>query len=814
MRRLPLQREPLKHAPSKCHHQPIAITSLKIFCSARRPRSWELRYRTPIRHVSSSAHLPALVDEDGLLQLRGPIQSSDGANVPAVDYMKQKSPFAVVLPKALGTEKVRSGPVMSSSHHGKWAALLFDYDRLAAESNMGEPQSSTQRLLDQPDYQTDIGLWNAVFNFCHRKQGRDGALVVWREIFKRKALYQTDGLIAGAFWQSIAETALEDEALLESTRAYAEWMRDWHGTQWPNYYRTVVSSCLESGQLDRALRWHLRLSPHFDPGRKDFFDTLKTFISNPDPALQETLQFIYMTSRHRRLYDTIVPFLWSQGHSRLAQSWRTSLIAHSEKPRSRQSRPFLRFLAGYFQHVPLLPEERSVAGLLPEAESPLDGGSHSGFFLLVNRFYGKAFGIREKNYNDNLGAKWLASTWVSLDTAISVVHDLGIEEIGPRSLQSISLREESAAGIRRRLEQLARLDISTGRSSYAKAIHQLAQADDFDTLQYLLHSDLHPDVFEDAGLQEELLASSSASGDWRTYRLIMAVRLAVSDEAIETAANGLVRTCLEHGRKNVLLTVLDELSAREVEVHPSNTHAISHLILQGLSSPFNANQIQDVDFYVALCRRIARMRFPVAARAWQSILILLGEQGRFDDLESLSLDVVNRHIAWQSSGEVAMKAHVSDVPEVSLSTPHSSYHLLPRDLPLHHERHPVQLIFANKFITMVIRNSFRLMLLSRQSYGATAPAAMDLPRDFDMARGVRLLSMLRDRGVYISDDLVRDTTLACLSKIFGPRDMVRPKHRKAVSRNQLTLAEMKELVDTAWGSELLPAVYELEATWN
>ncbi len=705
-----------------------------------------------------------------------------------------------------------------SSHRGKWSSLLFDYDRLICESDFGRHPPGPERLIDQLEHKDDIGLWGAIFNFSHRRRGHDGAVVVWKEILARKCLHQTDGVLPREFWRTVLEVALQDETFLESTWAYAEWMQDGHGDQWPNYYRTIVSFCLENGQYSRAFRWHLRLSPHFDPGRKGFFDILRAFLFAHDPSMQKALQSMYVTSHHRQLYDTIVPLLWSQGYLFRALSWRNSLLVQNDKPTSRLSRPFLRNIAGYEKknEIELSPEELSIAQQQQSDADKLgdEDSSRNSIFHFVNRVHGKAFGITEKNFNDRIGARWFASSWVSLDTAISAVHDLGVVEIGPLSLQSIALREESPAGILHRLQQLEGLHIGIGQSNYAKAVRHMAKAGDSETLQDLLRSDVHPDVFDDPVLRDQLLSASASNGHWKTYRLVFAARLAVSESSMADAASGLLQVCLDGDHKGMLLKVLDETHAKGIEIVPSTCNAISQLVIDQVVPPFDCNAVPDTDFYAALCRRLTAMRLPVATLAWQKLLMLLSEQGRLDDLETLSLDVVRQYSAMDSSDWTTMKVHVSDVPEPVRQETQDCYYLLPRDLAWGHPLHPVQLLFNDNYTKTVIRCSFSTMLLHRRPVSVAGARNREQPADFYLARGVRLLSMLKERGVRVRTRKVRETVLACLTKLFGPRSMVRERHRSSRAGNRLTIEEMKEMIDDAWGSELLPLTTELKTAWK
>lgn len=775
--------------------------------------------------------------------------------------------------------------MLGAQHYGKWRELIFDYDRLMVESGLVPSNlrsEYSQRSVDRPENATDISLWSAIFNFAQRRGDSDGALVVWREIFQRRQLYQVEGVVANAFWMSVVGAALEahDDSFLESTWAYAEWMHATHGRLWPHYYRLVVSSFLDRGDYDGALQWHLRLSPHFSLPKRDFFDLLKTYITDPHPELQETLQYIYATSHHRALYDTIVPLLWSHGHSALARAWRETLVRHNDLPTSSSSRPFLQFVAGYYPETELTHQEQLLVNSQPSQylsppqpkPAPKAPDLPSNLYHLMNRVHGETFGIQEKQFNDKIGSRWFATKWVSLDTAINMIYSLGIEEIGPLSLQSIALRSGDPASVLRSLEHLEQCHIGIGNANYSKAIRYLARIGDAETLNELLWSELHPDVFDDIVLQRSVLGSATYIGDWKTHRLVLAVRLAVSEDALETTSNKLLITCLSQKKKAFALRLLDEFSARSMEVTSATCETVSELILADAPRKFDPNDAPDVDFYAAFCRRLLAMRLPVATEAWQNILLIYGRLGRLDDLEKTALDIVDQYAALQnaklprkpvsssaspfsassspsppsskhsssilsSSDETAaFKVHIADVPDIVRGETQKlvdvGYRLLPRDLPLNHPLHPLGLIFNEDIVPSIVRWYFHRKTAYRQKKGTRmarfarsrpsqgapkkapdgsilpkkpkpytpAPPSDVSPSDFNLAGGIRLLAMLRSRGVDISTATVRSETLICIVALFGPESMSTRYWQPSRAANQLKLGEVKAFCDAAWAS--------------
>ncbi|KAJ9142765.1 Pentatricopeptide repeat domain-containing protein [Pleurostoma richardsiae] len=537
-------------------------------------------------------------------------------------------------------------------------------------------------------------------------------------------------------------------------------------------------------------------------------------ITTKDSEVQAKLQSLYAASIHRNMYDELIPHLYAIGESSLAQSWRKLLQNFDDKPTSLASRPFLRYLATYWPMEPLSEEELAIIGSteeIPEDEEYAFLDGEESLRQLMNRVHGMTFGIHEKSYNDKLGAKWFATTWVPLDFAISAVRALGVDGIGPLSLQSIALRENDLEGIRRRLDQLEAMQISLGTSKYVKAVRHLVAINDFETLQALLHSDLHPDVFDDQEMQAQLLASCSAAGDWDKYRLVLVVRSAVSMESLMVASNRLLLACLRDEGRRMALTVLEEMDSRGIQIFPSSSQEMSKCIVRNVPFKITDNGM-DVDFYLALCHRLAVTRFPPPVLAWQKLLVHLDKLDRLDDLEKLCLEAVRVYVQQGTSEHSAINVYKLDVPDVMRKqSPYADFVPLPSDLSLGHPDHPLRQIFDSRMVAAIAGSGFRGEIHKFRST-LRRKAHLDDPVSFHFARGVRLLAICRDKGLHFDIRAIQAAVIECIVKLYGPLSRNAPQWlRHSRSANVYTVAEIKKLCDLAWGSDLLPSVADLEA---
>lgn len=726
-------------------------------------------------------------------------------------------------------------PSPGSHLYGKWRSLSLDHERLLIESDINASDSRLVRLIDQPGNESDIELWSCLLEFCHRWMGRDGVIMIWQAVSKRRNLYQVDGALAHAFWSIILSAAVTSDGFLREVISYGEWLLENHGTPWPQLYTTVITFMLSNRPRAEVLRWHVTLSPSFGPGEVEFVDMMKQFITDPDPEMQETVQLLYSWSTHRKLYDVLIPHLYEKGHARLAAQWRRLLIDHGDSPASLAARPFLRYLGAYYPQTRLAEEELSIAGLVLQGqEGSKDGAVHSlhaeaaingqNLSYLVNRVHGETFGIREKSYNDKLGSKWFASTWVPLEFAINVIYTMGINSIGPLSLQSIALRESNAQGVLHRMDQLRQLKIQLPGTNYVAAIRHYATVGDDEALQELLHCDIHPDIFDDEMAQKQLGTHCLNTEDWGTYQLLLKTRLAVISHSASASSDKVLQSCARQGNGPMALALLQGMSSRNLQPAPVTSHMLSSFVLQNLSPHAEARNVrQHVDLQVALCRQLSTTRFPPAVEAWQTLLYRLGREQRLIDLERLCLDILRLFVDYTNSDTPMWISHMADIPPIlRFESPYRYFQKLPRDLPLSHDGHPLRQIFDNKLQAAIVRWGFTN---TKYSYEAETSAYAILhsedggstqPTDFHFARGIRLLAMLRDQGLNVTHKLVRKSAVLRLRDLYrGGGDEryewiggnSRLKMRRA--RNQLSLSQAKKLCDLAWGREVVPSLPEL-----
>ncbi|EMR67445.1 putative pentatricopeptide repeat domain-containing protein [Eutypa lata UCREL1] len=804
-----------------------------------RPRSnqafiWHLQLRALQKHGYATGTQPysvAAINFEAVTDVPSPPAVLDGTGISVKSLAPPPNP----------------GPLKSLTQHNelftKWRALLRDSSRLAVETDFTRegPAKGWRSLLlvDKVEHRGDLTLWSCLFDYQARINGDLGTQKVWKALWGRKFLYDVESPLAPVFWQTILEAAIrsDDSKFLQSVYVYSEWMYATYEVKWPRLYSTIMTHFLRSRQHSQVLQWHLRLMPTFYPGPEEFAEILKQFASETELYRSFTLQSLYILNPNRQLYDKLVPYLYARGEAGLAISWRDVLIQRDDVPMLPVPvRPFLRYLQGYFPKRSLHPKESAAVSQdhsFAEEEEVEGVGKEvpdvsREFF---NRVHGETFGISVKNYNDSLGSKWFASSWISTNTAISTVAALGIKQIGPLSLQSIALREESSEGVSKRINQLQAHGITVVDSNYLRILLYFVKVKDDELLFDLLQSDFHPDVFDDPQLLARLLETTMDSGDWRTYRLLLAARIIIMQKMTRESANAVLRACFLNRDPRGLFRALDDMRAMKIGIDSDQADLIfQSLYDQVRVNKFRPGSLETTTFYLRVCLRLVSMDVPVPVACWRQLLQSLGKQGSLDDLENLCLELVSLFTSSRSSSRPGfMPVHLDDIPEPMKQPLMGVENLLgvyvPRDLPNTAGLHPLHQIFDTKMIQSLVRWAFQATLVQPPHHkllparaaaapiSATATDGPREPRDFHCGRAVRLLSLLRDRGVYLRKAQVAKAVTNRLVDLYGTAVHTKEDLHRARANNVLSLPEMKGLLDRAWGTSLglLPPLDELRA---
>lgn len=659
----------------------------------------------------------------------------------------------------------------------------------------------------------DAATWEAVCGVLSDLYGPDGVWAVFQSIWqsgKHQVMTFND---AEALRCKILSAALSSESRLSLLFAAARQLVAQENFQWPGLYTKTVHFFLERGDYEKAIRWDESLAPIFPAGAEEFGALLATFVIKPTPEMQSTLTELYVSGANRQLYDHVIPALFASGQSKLARTWRKKLVLFKDVPFTAKSRPFLLFLANYYPHVQLTENELAVAELNREwlAAEPEEDES----FFEVNRR-----GVdRKGTHSDAFIAKWFASTWTSLEFAINLIYKLGVRIIGPRALQSLALRDPDTKEVASRIAQVERLGIRISSQSYCRILIAFARNGDDDLLIDLLHCDIHPDEFEDMETRHSLMAEAARAGDWKMERLLQGIEWAIETGPTSRRLNSLLRSEISKRSLGKAREVLDRMEALKISMAQASATGLLKRVFWKLDShPQRSQRVPQsdagsrdfddpfLDRALNVIRRISCHDVAIPIRYWKILLYKLGRSRRLDELEQLSLEIMQFYTPPYGG---LVPVHREDLPKHFNTEERES---IPADLPFVHHHHPIRLLFDPSLQRSIVRWGFDQTLATKPQPPATV-TSLQTPSfsQFDVARGVRLLATLRDQGALIDTQVIRSSVISRIATGMVPG---RPRHR-ARDSIEFSVENLMDLIEKAWGSEMFPdapkVVREIEA---
>ncbi|KAG9237143.1 hypothetical protein BJ875DRAFT_395733 [Amylocarpus encephaloides] len=656
----------------------------------------------------------------------------------------------------LGFRKVLTRPVSKildpDEIYGEWGrrANGWGVEELDFHSDLSQTGPNKSRLLDNRS-QDDVALWAFLLRYRRQKCGLAGVKMFWDAIRSKNIKLPTDGPLADQVWKTFLSLGFEDSAVLQQLVTYANELHRTHGTRWVNLHVKIVQHCLLKGSGNEALLLHHQLLARHPPEHMAF-RRMCGRVARRGCSLS-SLKGIYQSVPNRKVYDKVVPALMSSRRRDLeaAVKWHFFLVSHGDLPSSAEVvQPLIEYLRSV--DVPLainLIKDLAQAGLqiVPHLEQTAAASR-----VTINSIYGNKFNIRPRSYNDQLGARWLATSWVPLDVAIGIIHTLGLQEIGPLSLQAIALRDVDPRAIHDKIKYLKGLGISIGASLFSRAVEHFASTRDSQNLESLLTSDQHPDELENPDLQENLLTFFSERGDWIQFRRILAVQSLRRVVPSSERQNLILRL---HARRGDLQSVQESLSLIQETATSFVTGRSIALILRCILRPRRRSNrpasIKELDLAISIMKQIAESGSYVPAKTWPEILKRLGMCGSYSRLYSLSDYLVEYYApAW---------AHVQRLP----SPPQTNHARLPSPPP-----HPFQLIFSVPFQRSVIEWGFIHVLKNKRR----PPVPHQLPLDDSSARsplrGIEFLKHLHTKGVPVDLPALKRALKHRLTIYYGP----------------------------------------------
>lgn len=697
---------------------------------------------------------------------------------------------------------------------GQWDESIWKWnnEQLDYESNVGAPyKQHERRLLESAKHCNDPDLCACLFSYRKRIYGEAGVRSWWNAVRQGLVLVPTQGQWANLFWMSFLEVGFKDATILEELCTYAESLYNSSGQRWEHLYgKIVMNFLLHKQDVEEALRFHRRLIENHQPSPREFARLCRLAIL--EGGNLQVLRSMYNHSACRTAYTCIVPVLCSLERFHEARKWHFHLLRVGDLPPSNKAvDPLLRYLAIYDPPKAVGVTKSLVgAGVTFAAATSAQLKANTKISReMMNIIHGKTFKISVKPYNDILGARWFATTWVSLDVSIQTVHAIGVQEIGPLSLQSIALREPNTKSVIQRIDQLYGLGISIGTSVFSRAIEHFARNLQQDLLEGLLQSDQHPDILEDATLQEQFLKSYARQNEWTQYRRTLEILSLRSKTPEFEKRNLMLRSQLAGLDPASILHNVQDMQNDGIPVSAKTIAAVLQVSLKPRmkgrqpvtrKGQSNRGNLNDLNMSITILKQILQSGSYVAATHWREIIRRLGMLGRFQDLRSLCLDLALWYSPRTTRGARIFRP---------LQRPSRQFRV-PVELPSSHPLHPLKILFDEAFQCAVVEWGFIHALRNRSSASQTTKGASMIHFVSEptpqITQGIDLLQQLNRYGVHINSPSVRKAIFNRLITYYGPKRSNRAHNRIGKEKMRGRLWQVARELDNALGGKFFTGV--------
>jgi hypothetical protein len=692
-----------------------------------------------------------------------------------------------------------------------WGACLRTYEEVEFQSNLGPHIGDSKKLVDDPEFSNDFTLWAYLLDFRKRRYGNVGVGIFWAAVRKRGLLLPTEGSIAETFWSTFLQAGFEDKEMLQDICKYADELYDSSGKHWSKLYMYIIQHIILKEEPDTLVLWHERLIERHPPGPAVFSKLVRNIVLMRGDL--GALKLLYKTKFYKthntyKTYGKIIPILIGREDFHTAMQWHFFLVRRGDYPLNQKVvKPLIDHFAIYDPSKARRLMISLVSTGVPFADSVSDGleGSETISREMMNLIHGKTFGIEPKKYSDRLGARWFATNWISLDLAINTVHALGVQEIGPLSLQAIALREADPSGVVHRIEQLKQLGISIGSSVFSRAVESFARDREVEYLQGLLKSDQHPDSYEDRWLQEDLLASYARTEDWAQYRLTTAIRVVGSRNSRVEQYNLIQQANLFRGDRPAVFKMLEEMRVQRIPVSQKTIPRIVWHFLstrrKGHAPDPRRKSLDDLQTAISILTTIMKFGSSVPATSWREIIRRLGMLGRFDDLEKLCLWLA----AWYNPDSTL---RLQSVENLSPVLSNNSSLLAPAQVPTSHSLHPLRILFSNALQRAIVewgfkheplRQPFQSIIVLEESNIVDNLAERSA---YHYTRGVKLLRQLQYEGVYVDVAQIRRALRNRFAILYNPGESRVVRNGRLRQQNVSTREDMVVQLNNAWGADI------------
>lgn len=545
------------------------------------------------------------------------------------------------------------------------------------------------------------------------------------------------------------------------------------------------------------------------------------------------------------LYDVIVSKLCQFGSWQDARDWHIFFVRRGEGPKD--SNAILDFLkrrpqlnGALFSHArqalensssiePSAPQKRQAHGTkLPASDARRNPRTST-----------TSTGIQ---VNDEFCARLFATHAIPISIVVGGLKLFRVESIGTLALRELAARTRLVVGIKEDLHLLKEAGIAIQPSIFARLLKKLVSQRDQRLLDNLLACDLHPDVFEDADLQQKLLRQYSAQDDWSSSERTLTVlsllrvepdsikdysRLASRPKSYALQSKSpwhtrFVEYCRRQDTKQVSAAV-DSMLLQKVPITNDCFRALWEHCLRhrapGTKPVRDFNLSRDLAFVSSVCVRVMIAGEHVPPWMLKELIIRYGMKLDLRNLSRLSAYIIHAYTqAKRSLKSTSSSGLLTNLPKQDM------YLAISNSLPQRNPSSYIGQIFTYNTIDAIIAWGFAwggqkiFHKYFNHSRGRARLPTWRVLHEPDAPvpsrtylRGLMILQQLAQNGLNVQVESVANTVRERLWQLYGLGTSNRRLNRRIRHYNPFTLEEMLVAIEEAWeGPRLFPQLYKYQ----
>lgn len=662
----------------------------------------------------------------------------------------------------------------------------------------------------QKGTKSNAAKWAALLSRRERQDGRRGVMAVWK--LRQQAQYNlptNDTQHSEYLWG----TFIKHPDLIQQVIDHAVDLAKESKQTYSRLYSLILIYWLPR-DVKKASKYH-----HYMISKLELkMLPLKEVLDSGRPIFQlpayEVLLDIYRASEPQALYDQVVPVLIEQGHITMARRWHNLCSYKGDLPSEDvANHPVIRLLTA------------ETSELTGNTTTPDDSAQRDARYNgeLMRRLLGRD--TAPVRFEDSFCAKMFATKTFAPSSVINGLAMVGVNEIGPQSVQAMASRAEPLEALPELFEALRAHGIALQGCVYSLAIEKFAKEHDWDLVSSMLHSDQHPDVFGDAKVQRKLLHFYLDRDDHaQAQRTLAILTLFHNDSSIESW-NLLLQTHIWRTGPQHVAKVLQDMRVHGVMVNVQSIAAIKSLLRPRQTGhkptrPTN-REFDDLRFVTRILMNLLEFGMaPVSPIAWRSIIQRFGMTYRFKELRRLLLWLLSWYAprsAYQFADLPASPLREPALQRLRLAYPTGNHFFHFPDTLLQNESttHPLRELFPPSLIQALIVWGFRAGLLpnaplEQSLYGPTLAKKhyrrrllhQQILQRSVWSIGLRTVVLLRDLGVYVHDHTVVKPLQMQFVVLFGHGRSNKIENRVIEEANPAPYSHYVREVNRYWGSPL------------